>query len=81
MPAEGGEAMTVTQRTQAAEEQAAKGDAAKPTRSGSGEKGKQEGSGTDPANLDPTVPTAPPDAGRAADQGAEPVLSEGGSEA
>jgi N utilization substance protein A len=77
-PAEGGEAMSVTQWTQAAEEQAAKGDDDSP---GSGKKDEKEGSGTDPANLDPTVPTAPPDAGRAADQEAEPALSEGGSEA
>jgi N utilization substance protein A len=74
-PAEGGEAMSVAQWTQAAEERAAEGDSDSSTSEGN------EASAKDAANLDRTVPTAPPDAGRAADQEAEPALSEGGSDA
>jgi N utilization substance protein A len=88
-PAEGGEAMSVAQWTQAAEERAAEGpgesgkspgagQGAPDAASGSPEPGEASPGGA--ATLDPTVPAARDDAGRAADEDVEHALSEGGSD-
>jgi N utilization substance protein A len=80
--AEGGEAMSVAQWTQAAEERAAEGD--KDKGRGNGPKSGSaagEASGPKPANVDATVPAASADAGRDSDPVAEPALSEGGTDA
>jgi N utilization substance protein A len=76
--AEGGEAMSVAQWTQAAEERAAEGDKPNGPKSGSA---REEGSGADAANVDATVPAASADAGQDTEPAAQPVLSEGGSDA
>jgi N utilization substance protein A len=78
--AEGGEAMSVAQWTQAAEERAAEGEPSG-TNGPSTASGGGEASPPKAASLDATVPTARPDAGRTTGQDAEPALSEGGSDA
>jgi transcription termination/antitermination protein NusA len=84
-PAEGGEAMSVAQWTQAAEERAAEGAGGGSGSSRSsgprGEGGRRAASDGGGANVEPAAPGAQDETTRAADQAAEPALSEGGSDA